>query len=328
MTCVINLGLEEMEKYSLHRCPIKTGCICDVVNSKNNNNNNDNDDGPYDWSFIDTVFCICLKNRNDRLKHSIEQFHKYGLCTRVLYHRPDVPSEELVKTHNLKEKGRYGCWEAHRQVTWIAKHLFNSRRNLIFEDDVLFVPKFTPQVLKKIEHHVVHQMEPNQWDLYYLGYMPVYANIPYGNNLWKLHCLMSHASIQNTDYINKFSEMKWIDNGIQYRPSLLGLRKKEIGPDSWAMNNAKQFGISPMIAVQTDMSSDAGVDKFKNIYESAIKFHGKHSKLVEFVFMKLIILLVLIAIVFSIFKSLTRIERQSNNINTGKYKCSHINPTT
>jgi hypothetical protein len=275
-----------MNKYSIHKCPVKSGCICDEGTS-----------GGFDWSFIDTIFCICLKDRNDRLNHSVEQFHKYGLCKKVIYYRPDRPSDEVVQKYNLKEKGRYGCWEAHRYVTWLAKNLYQSKLNLIFEDDVLFVPSFSPETLKKIRHHIEVQL-PNKWDVYYLGYMPVYGNIPCGNNLWKIHGLMSHAYIQNSHFIDKFINMPWIEYGR------IDNNKREIGPDSWAMRNAKQYAYSPMIAVQNDMSSDAGVTSYKKLYEKAIVFHGKHPIFIEFIFMKLIYILLFIALVFLLYKNI------------------------
>ena len=132
MTRII-LSQEIMDKYSLHPCPGNDG----VDNQRGSKINSDGSNN-YDWSWIDTIFCICLKGRDDRLQHSINQFNKYGLSDKVIYHRPEPPSKELVEKYNLKEKGRYGCWEAHRHVTWIARNIFKSKLNLIFEDDILF----------------------------------------------------------------------------------------------------------------------------------------------------------------------------------------------
>ena len=134
--------------------------------------------------------------------------------------------------------------------------------------------------------------------------MPLYGNWPCGNNLWRVHSLMSHASIQNGYFMDRFSEMTWPDHGKVRRITSLW-KPKEIGPDSWAMTNARQYAYAPMVAVQADMSSDAGVGKFKNIYERIIKFHADHPRLIEFVFMKfalvLFFILIFISLIFALF---------------------------
>lgn len=310
----INKIIKLLKDLNLHKCPIKLNCICD--NDRNDGNVNEERvrkkeiKNGYDWNFVDSIFCICLKNRDDRLKHSTEQFHKYGLCTRVLYYRPEIPDEQTIIKYNLKEKGRYGCWEAHRQVTYLAQKLFGSKRNLIFEDDILFTKDFNPKILKKIKYHLDVQLQKKPWDIYYLGYMPLYCNIPLGNGLWRIHGLMSHATIQSESWINKFINMPWIDYGR------IGSDKKhEIGPDSWPMRNGIQYGIVPMVAVQTDMSSDAGVNNKKiKLYEKAIKIHSQKTKLIEFLFMYLV-LFVLLSIILCvlgklIFRSNSKLHRK------------------
>jgi hypothetical protein len=58
------------------------------------------------WSFVDAVYCISLKTREDRVASASAEFHKVGLCRQVLFHRPDRhPNNGIV-----------GCWES--TVPW------------------------------------------------------------------------------------------------------------------------------------------------------------------------------------------------------------------
>ena len=41
-----------------------------------------------DWSFLDAAYCISLKIRDDRAAQAAAEFHKVGLCQRVLFYRP------------------------------------------------------------------------------------------------------------------------------------------------------------------------------------------------------------------------------------------------
>ena len=42
-----------------------------------------------DWSFLDSVYCISLKSREDRARSAAAEFHRVGLCRQVMFYRPD-----------------------------------------------------------------------------------------------------------------------------------------------------------------------------------------------------------------------------------------------
>src|SRR4029450_5810919 len=39
-----------------------------------------------DWSFLDAVYCISLKSRDDRMHEVSAEFHRVGLCQRVTFY--------------------------------------------------------------------------------------------------------------------------------------------------------------------------------------------------------------------------------------------------
>ena len=52
------------------------------------------EENPWDWSWIDAIYCICLIDRDDRFQNSEKLFHQYGLCSKVIYYRAEKPTEK------------------------------------------------------------------------------------------------------------------------------------------------------------------------------------------------------------------------------------------
>src|SRR5689334_22550815 len=59
-----------------------------------------------DWSFVDGAYCISLRSRPDRAASAAAEFHRVGLCWKVVFYRP--------AKHPTRPK--IGIWEAHRRV--------------------------------------------------------------------------------------------------------------------------------------------------------------------------------------------------------------------
>ncbi|MGB7933862.1 MAG: hypothetical protein WCH04_16875, partial [Gammaproteobacteria bacterium] len=60
-----------------HRCPPDPSCpYC---------NGSIDPAQALDWSFLDGVYCISLKSREDRALTVAAQFHKTGLCRQLLF---------------------------------------------------------------------------------------------------------------------------------------------------------------------------------------------------------------------------------------------------
>lgn len=145
------------------------------------------------WDFLETssIFCICLKDRDDRFEHACKEFKKVGLLDRVIFHRPE----------KHPDGGRIGCWESH---AWCIQEAYRRRDPyaLIFEDDIIFEPDFQlylPHVAQFL------QQEP-EWDLLRLGgyVLKYYEPSKSDDQIWRNASLQSHAYFVNHSYIEAF----------------------------------------------------------------------------------------------------------------------------
>jgi GR25 family glycosyltransferase involved in LPS biosynthesis len=68
------------------------------------------------------------------------------------------------------EDGKRGCFESHQAA---ARHALErgARRVLIFEDDVLFLPSFTPFAASRARRF----LRRDDWEIFFLGH---YAQVP------------------------------------------------------------------------------------------------------------------------------------------------------
>jgi hypothetical protein len=113
-----------------------------------------------DWSFAELVVCISLREREDRLREAAAEFHRTGLCRRVLFYRP---TRHPTST-------RTGIWESHRAVALEALAR-GARTALVFEDDVLFVRDPDARRLRRLAACV--RALPPDWTILYLGHLPL-----------------------------------------------------------------------------------------------------------------------------------------------------------
>src|SRR5581483_7590931 len=112
--------MSDSEGYPIYACPVQTGCYCDGRASSLN---------PWKWSgLVDTVFCVCPVSRNDLFAHSVTQFHRVGLCTKILYYRPAHATQEELSVYGVQTRDHFEKWESHRFVTWYARVKLESRR--------------------------------------------------------------------------------------------------------------------------------------------------------------------------------------------------------
>jgi hypothetical protein len=302
--------LDWLAGLSLHPCPIKKGCTyCDKPDYWNDPN------VFYDWSFVDTAFCICLIDRSDRLAHSIEQFHRVGLCSQVLYYRPSRPPKERIAELGIKNRPGFGCWESHRAVMTLARQTFDSKLNMIFEDDVLFVPECKPTDIVRVRRHIQETLADREWDVYFLGHQPLLLATPQGvDGLWRTHSLLTHAYLQSRPFMERFIDTSY----VSVNRERLGDKGKEIPLDFWFCRNLVQYTCSPMLAVQAGLKSDNSGGSF---VEWGIGFHGRHPRVVEFCFMKgLYAWLILVALVVAIWvlaRFLSKRKRRNTDSDLG-----------
>jgi len=137
-----------------HACPIDPDCPYCQGQARA-------EDAP-DWSFAEAVYCISLIDRDDRAALAAREFHKAGLCRRVLFYRPVRHPTRVIE----------GIWESHRAV---GRHALDRgvRTALIFEDDVAFTRRIDRARTARIADAV--RRLPPDWTLFFLGHWPLKA---------------------------------------------------------------------------------------------------------------------------------------------------------
>jgi len=189
-----------------------------------------------DWSFLDGVYCISLKSREDRAIAVAAQFHKVGLCRQLQFYRP------------LRYPGRgyIGSWESHRAVAEHARQQGN-QTTLIFEDDVQFVRRMTPRSVRAIGRAI--ERLPPDWMIFFLGHWPLWAYFVRPNVL-RTSSGCAHAYIVSPRLLRWLHEHPWGTPGIEKR-RLIG---KAL--DSAYARLPATYALFPMIATQSVSRSD------------------------------------------------------------------------
>ena len=210
-----------------------------------------------DWSFLDGVYCISLKSREDRAMAVAAQFHTMGLCRQMLFHRP------------LRYPGRgyIGSWESHRAV---AEHARQRGCNtaLIFEDDVQFVRRLSPRSVRAIGR-AIEQLPPD-WMIFFLGHWPLWAYFVRPNVL-RTSSGCAHAYIVSPRLLRWLHEHPWGTPGIEKR-RLIG---KAL--DSAYAKLPATYALFPMIATQSVSRSDNfAVSRKKNTKLKHIVTHSRY----------------------------------------------------
>lgn len=116
-------------------------------------------DERFDWSFLDGVYCISLQSRDDRANTVAREFHRVGLCQRVLFYRP-------IKHPSSPKKG---VWESHQAVARHARAQ-GHKTVLICEDDVVFQHRLQPRTVAAV--NTALRRLPAHWMGFYLGHWP------------------------------------------------------------------------------------------------------------------------------------------------------------
>jgi len=218
-----------------------------------------------DWSFLDGVYCISLKSREDRAIAVAAQFHKVGLCRQLQFYRP------------LRYPGRgyIGSWESHRAVAEHARQQGN-QTTLIFEDDVQFVRRMTPRSVRAIGRAI--ERLPPDWMIFFLGHWPLWAYFVRPNVL-RTSSGCAHAYIVSPRLLRWLHEHPWGTPGIEKR-RLIG---KAL--DSAYAKLPATYALFPMIATQSVSRSDNfAVSRKKN---TKLKHLVTHSRYREWLLSKL-----------------------------------------
>jgi hypothetical protein len=220
----------------LHPCPPEPSCAyC--------NGSAEATGAALDWSFLDAVYCISLKTRDDRAAGAAAQFHATGLCRHVTFYRPD----------KHPKSGFIGGWASHRAVAMDAQAR-GCERTLIFEDDVLFTRRIRPRTLRAIERAL--DGLPPDWTIFFLGHWPLSAYLV-RHNVLRTSSACSHAYIASPRLLRWLADHPWGTPGID-KSRIAGK-----GVDSAYAKLPATFALFPMIAIQSVGRSDNFVLKKK-----------------------------------------------------------------
>ncbi len=182
---------------------------------------------PDPWSFFDKIYCISIDTRIDRRTEAKKQFSEAGLLDKVEF-------VLVKKQHKNPEKG---IFESH--MNCLKKGLqAGSAHILIFEDDIL-IRQSHPHVL--IEAVTFLKNNPN-WNAFFLGAIisKMQKTCTRSVVTIRFRCL-AHAYALNRPFAQYLVQQPW--NDIPF-DDLLKQQCKNF------------FALSPMIAFQSDASSD------------------------------------------------------------------------
>ncbi len=194
-------------------------------------------DQALDWSFLDAVYCISLKSRDDRVAKVSEEFHRVGLCRQVMFWRP-------VK-HPVK--GTIGSWASHQAVAALARER-HAETALIFEDDVQFVRRLTPRRVRAIGQAI--RSLPADWFIFYLGHWPLWCYFVH-HNVLRTSSACAHA------YVASPRLLEWLRlNSHAGRESLDMFTLVGHQLDAAYARLPGTFALFPMIATQSVSASD------------------------------------------------------------------------
>ena len=210
-----------------------------------------------DWSFLDGVYCISLRSREDRAITVAAQFHAVGLCRQVQFYRP------------LRYPGRgyIGSWESHRAVAGHARER-GCQTTLILEDDVQFVRRLSPRSVRAIGRAI--ERLPPYWMIFFLGHWPLWAYFVRPNVL-RTSSGCAHAYIASPRLLRWLHAHPWGTPGIAKR-RLIG---KAL--DSAYAKLPATYALFPMIATQSISRSDNfAVSRKKNTKLKHIVTHSRH----------------------------------------------------
>lgn len=212
----------------------------------------------YDWSFLDLIVCICLKERIDRYDECVKIFNNYGLSDQVVFYMAERPTQtsydNYLKQRDMSTnkkpltKGEYGCWKSHQAANQYGRKR-GVKRLLVLEDDVEMLSTLTPESLNNVKLDIdgfekktqtsSRAHSKNSSDIIHLGYFPItgYPLVGY-KTLWKIKSVCTVAYISTESSQKTMAEMP--DNKI-------------VDPiDLWMCRYCDQYAVYPKLFYQRE----------------------------------------------------------------------------
>ena len=180
------------------------------------------------WNSFDLIQCITLRERPERRKAAEEQFARVGLAGRVTFLEQD---RDMVD-------GKRGCFTAHQQAAQLALQA-GAQRALIFEDDVDFLPHFTPHAASRAAAFL--DTAEIEWSIFFLGHFPKKMELTMRPEIVKVRSMDGHAYVLSPAGARELC-------GLSYSGDQVDV--------SFHYQCAAAYALYPMVAVQTPGPSD------------------------------------------------------------------------
>jgi hypothetical protein len=204
------------------------------------------------WDFLEKynidVWCICLKERDDRYTYATNEFKRIGLIDKVNWHRPE-----------RNKLGSLGCLLSHK---FCAESAYcNNKHALVFEDDVVF----TNDWLKKIKYIKKFLYNEPKWNILRFGSIisSFHKKSKSSNYIWSCKSFANHALIYNKNIIKQifcldnFTDNYHIDDYCHDNNNLLDFtlvdnmcyQRSGLGSDNvwWNENIIQGFMLHPLV---------------------------------------------------------------------------------
>jgi GR25 family glycosyltransferase involved in LPS biosynthesis len=206
----------------------------------------------FDWSIFSKnagVFCISLKEREDRYQKVKSELKTVGLEKYVTFYHPTRhPTSSVL-----------GCHHSHITVLRMAQER-KLDFVLVLEDDLVFDQSVLHQHLSKILLFLENnRRKADTWDILLLGHLPLSA----GEEVYQLNdfsirqvrSVMAHCYVANlhSPHIQKMLSEK-LPEKDEYMP-ILGVSMLHIDY-LFSSRMPNYLAISPMLAYQNDSPSD------------------------------------------------------------------------
>lgn len=188
------------------------------------------------WSFLDAAYCISLDTRDDRMAQAAAEFHRVGLCRKVIFYRP-----MRHPTHRVT-----GIWESHRNVALEALER-GQKTVLILEDDVAFGRRVDARTARAVGKALAKL--PDDWNIFFLGHWPLWSYLRH----WRV---LRTASACAHAYIASERLLLWLRDHPYRRGSVPLARIAGKGIDAAYALLPATYAFFPMIAIQSGSRSD------------------------------------------------------------------------
>jgi len=181
---------------------------------------------------VPAAYCICLAEREDRAAEARTVFADFGLSGLVEFYRPKKD----------KRGGKRGCWESHRAVAQLALKA-GHRCALVFEDDVVFRPTMTREVVGDLAD-VMSRSLPQDFNILHIGNFPL-LGLPVDSKmkLWRTRSLALHAYIISRQMMGLMAAAAFDDVQFKWSPGWRDI-------DRWTMTQRGMYSLFPMMCYQ------------------------------------------------------------------------------